>query len=184
MKMSRDAKPDKTILWGTLVLMGLSLANVGDARADPRQDMIDNAARCAALSDDRQWLDCVYGSLQPMRARLGLPPATEAQIRLSGIPTAKDDSAKQSFGLPPPPPLLLDHVSARLTTFTLDQHGLFTAVLSNGQVWRQISGDTTLARWNPKKAAQYVIVISSGVLGSYNLQVQGQPYRFKVERLR
>jgi hypothetical protein len=154
------------------------------ALADARQDIIDNAARCKALQDDRQWLDCYYGAAQPMRARLGLPPASEGQIRLSGAMPENPGGAAGSFGAPMPAVSRPDHVSAKLANYTLDAHGFFTVTLSNGQVWRQLSGDTTLAHWNQSKSAQYVVTINSGAFGSYNLQVQGKPERFKVERLR
>ena len=44
----------------------------GVALADAREDVIVGVTRCAALSDDRQWLDCYYGAAQPLRAQLGL----------------------------------------------------------------------------------------------------------------
>ena len=43
--------------------------------ADAREDVVSGLTRCAALADDRQWLDCYYGAAQPMRAWLGLSPA-------------------------------------------------------------------------------------------------------------
>src|ERR1700760_3615849 len=52
------------------------------ALADPREDVVNGLARCAVLTDDRQWLDCYYGAAQPMRAQLGLSPAPQAQIQL------------------------------------------------------------------------------------------------------
>jgi hypothetical protein len=116
-----------------------------------------------------------------MRARLGLLSATEAQMRLAGTPEA-NDSGTYGTALSRAPQL--DHLSAKLTGFTLDPHGFFTVVLSNGQVWRQLSGDTTIAHWNLSKSTQYVIAISPGALGSHNLEVVGQPERYKVERLR
>jgi hypothetical protein len=170
-----------------VLLAGAAIMPVAAAQADTRQDIIDNAARCGALSDDRQWLDCFYGSAQPMRSRLGLAPASEAQIRLSGsasvVSAPKSERAMQGFGAPPPKPLAINNLSAKLVKYTLDSHGQFTVTLDNGQVWRQQSGDTAIAHWNPEKSVQYVIVINSGFLGSYNLAVQGQPERFKVERL-
>jgi hypothetical protein len=170
-----------------VLLAGAAITPLASARADTRQDIMDNAARCRALSDDRQWLDCYYGSAQPMRSRLGLAPASEAQIRLSGsaaIASAPAPArAMQGFGAPPPEPPAINHLSAKLVKYTLDSHGQFTVTLDNGQVWRQESGDTAVAHWNPAKSSQYVVVINSGFLGSYNLAVQGQPETFKVQRL-
>ena len=168
-----------------VILGGVTTAPVGlaAARADTRQDVVENAMRCSVLEDDRQWLDCFYGSAQPMRAKLGLPSASEAQIRLSGGAVA-GGSAQQASAAGALPASSPEHVSAKLTRFMLDSHGLFTVVLSNGEVWRQLSGDTTVAHWNSSKSMQYIVAINPGALGSYNLQVIGQPERYKVERLR
>ena len=58
----------------TVLVVGGALAP-GLALADSRDDVISGLTRCAALTDDRQWLDCYYGAAQPMRAWLGLSPA-------------------------------------------------------------------------------------------------------------
>jgi len=50
--------------------------------AGPRDDVVQGIVRCGAIADDRQWLDCIYGAAQPMRAQLGLSPASAAQQRL------------------------------------------------------------------------------------------------------
>src|ERR1700730_10215374 len=54
----------------------------GLAWADAREDVVEGLTRCAALTDDRQWLDCYYGAAQPMRAWLGLSPAPQSQLKL------------------------------------------------------------------------------------------------------
>jgi hypothetical protein len=69
-----------------LALVGLALA--GSAKAGPREDVLAGAIRCAAVGDSRLWLDCYYGSAQPMRALLALPPAPAAQVRLAAAPPA------------------------------------------------------------------------------------------------
>jgi hypothetical protein len=52
------------------------------AMAGPRDDVVQGIVRCGAIADDRQWLDCIYGAAQPMRAQLGLSAAPAAQQRL------------------------------------------------------------------------------------------------------
>ena len=54
--------------------------------ADAREDVVNSMTRCAALPDDRQWLDCYYGAAQPVRAALGLAPALAAQLKLAAAP--------------------------------------------------------------------------------------------------
>ena len=64
--------------------------------ADAREDVVTSLTRCAQLTDDRQWLDCYYGSAQPMRAWLGLSPAPQAQLKLLQKP------ARAQRRCPPP----------------------------------------------------------------------------------
>ena len=60
--------------------------------------MVSGLTRCANLTDDRQWLDCYYGAVQPVRAALGLPPALAAQIKLASAPPSggqmRDESVR------------------------------------------------------------------------------------------
>jgi hypothetical protein len=52
------------------------------AWAGAREDARAAEQRCSAFQDDRTWLECSYGALQVMRAKLGLQPAPEYQQRL------------------------------------------------------------------------------------------------------
>src|SRR5258708_22329328 len=79
------------------------------ALADTRDDVWAAMERCQAIQDDRAWLDCTYGAKQPMRAKLGLPPAPEYQQRLvppPALPAAADASSRK------PPPSVPPHRSA------------------------------------------------------------------------
>jgi len=70
--------------WWLLVPATAAIAVPACAR--PRDDALSNAFRCAAISDSRLWLDCYYGSAQPVRAALGMPPALPAQVKLAAVP--------------------------------------------------------------------------------------------------
>lgn len=52
------------------------------ALAGAREDARAAEQRCSAYPDDRTWLECSYGALQAMRAKLGLQPAPDFQQRL------------------------------------------------------------------------------------------------------
>ena len=72
------------IVWLGLVAVTAGLAVSAQAR--PRDDALSGAFRCAAIADSRQWLDCYYGAVQPVRAALGMTPALAAQIKLANAP--------------------------------------------------------------------------------------------------
>lgn len=88
--------------WMVSVMGGLILTALpqGAALADTRQDVMAGAQRCAAIADDRTWLDCFYGSAQPMRARLGLAPASARQQSL--VPPAYGAAPVPVYAAPAP----------------------------------------------------------------------------------
>lgn len=146
-----------------------------------RDSVMSGAFRCTSLGDDRQWLNCYYGAAQPMRARLGLSPAPQARAMPVPAPVPGPQFG-QKAAPPADIPANADHITARMESYKFDKLGWFTVTLDNGQIWKQVAGDTTYAKWK-KPAASYVARVSHGFLGSYNLQVQGQPGLFKVLRV-
>ncbi|HEY4076334.1 MAG TPA: hypothetical protein VGM26_05310 [Rhizomicrobium sp.] len=148
-----------------------------------RDDVMSGAFRCNGQADDRQWLNCYYGAAQPMRGRLGLSAAP--QMHAVPVP-APVPVPVQQFGKAPPPPATIpanvDHVTANMQSYSFDKLGWFTVTLDNGQVWKQVHGDTDFAKWK-KPAAGYQVRVSRGFLNSFSLQVKGQPGLYKVLRV-
>ena len=166
------------------------------ALADTRDEVWAAMQRCQVIQDDRAWLDCTYGAKQPMRAKLGLPPAPEYQQRLvpplalSPAPPALADTSMRKA-----PPSVLPHrrasffqiltgsappiaVSA-LASVQIDQQGAFVVTLQNGQVWRQVDAESgTKARLKIGSK----VTITPAALGSYNLKTDDNPRVYKVER--
>jgi hypothetical protein len=69
---------------------------------------------------------------------------------------------------------------AGVASITFDPRGHFTVTLDNGQVWRQLEGDTGVLQ----KAGISTVRISRGALGSYDLNVEGRNATYRVMRLR
>jgi hypothetical protein len=166
------------------------------ALGDTRDDVYAASQRCRILQDDRAWLECVYGAQQPMRAKLGLPPATEVQQRL--VPAAGSPPAMAAAPQAIPPsshsqPSVQPHHRASLmqiltgtappaavsvlASVQYDSQGAFVATLQNGQVWRQVNGLGERARF--KVGAK--ITITPGAMGSYNLKAADTSHIYKVE---
>jgi hypothetical protein len=153
------------------------------ALADARADVLSGIARCDRIADDRAWLECVEAAAQPMRAKLALPAAPPG--RPSPAQASASAAGSKLFGLrlpaPPPPPAAGIH--ERLTAYQFDRFGMFTVTLANGQVWRQIAGDTSVAHW-VKPASAYTANIRNGAMGSFNLRLDEENGGFKVLRIR
>lgn len=194
----------RALVMGSLLVVASVAASL-PAWADARQDMLAGISRCAGLPDDRTFLDCVYGAAEPMREKLGLPPAPGFQTRL--VPPA----AGQSSLLPPmasparasasgqvasAPPSQKNanglfgnlfnsgsEETLRMASYSFNPRGLFTVTLSNGQVWHQRASDTAFANWGAKPADYYVTVRAEST-GGYSLSVRGDDGLYRVEPAR
>lgn len=176
-----------------VALLGLAwlCAAFAPAAADPRSDALAGAARCQVIADDRTFLNCLYGAMQPLRASLGLAPAPTAQTGL--LPPATPPMPPTPASRPAPPRsdgmtggLLggkTEVAPQRMAGFDFDHNGFFTVTLADGTVWKQLDGDTARAHWSGAPA-DLVVTVRSGAFGAHVLQVRGQAATYKVIRLR
>jgi hypothetical protein len=178
--------------------MALALLS-SPALADIRDDVLAGMQRCQPIPDDRTWLDCTYGAQQPMRAKLGLPPAPDFQLRL--VPPAAGPQrqlvspaagpAAVSTGGPAPLPRrkasLFQIITGNaqplaispLASISYDAHGAFLVTLENGQVWHQVDSDSSTAKPRFKVGAKATIM--PGAMGSYNFKTDQDSRLYKVE---
>jgi hypothetical protein len=130
----------------------------------------------AATADNRPWYD-------PNRI-LGVNP--------------REQTAPQQFGgenlQPPPPPPgtprtaentpppVIESITATVTDYSFNPYDKFVVFLDNGQIWKQLEGDTgTKARF--VKGGTNVVVVSRGFIGSYNMTINDGP-AYKVTRVK
>jgi hypothetical protein len=157
----------------------------GDLRL--REEVMSTVLRCYAKPEDRAWLDCYYGAAEPVRTRLGLPagpkPAPGAPQSSPAMPVPAR-SGEDQFGLSDGAGgRRAEQITSRMTAYEFTRFRIFTVVLANGQVWRQLSGDISYAHWN-KPPGSYLVTIRHGAFRSFNLQVKDIPTVFKVEHVR
>lgn len=162
------------------------------ALADTREEVWAGMQRCQVIQDDRTWLECMYGAKQPMRAKLGLPPASDYQQRLVPPPSATADARPHEDQ---PSVAMVSHRSptvlqvlggtappvavSNLARVQYDAQGAFVVTLENGQVWRQ-----TDAEVSPKAHLKIgtKVTVTPGALWSYNLKTDDSPHVYKVAR--
>lgn len=176
-----------------LVLVGLALLTQSALAEPTRDEVMAGAARCAGIADNRTWLDCFYGSAQPMRALLGLPSAPPAQIRLVPPPGAAYITPGASRLAPQSEKsrgFLSDLLGSSkpiasnvpMMSYKFARNGTFTVVLQNGQTYRQEESDTTIARWN-RPASNYLVTVI-GSADTFLLKVKDEPgVTFHVRRI-
>jgi len=125
-------------------------------------------------SHDSSWYDVGswFGSSEePPQATTGTP----AEFGAESLPAPKAAAGE------PAAPEPLDHITAAVTGVAISGNGKFTVTLDNGQMWKQIDGDTGIAQFSKRGGDR--VTISRGFLGSYNLVVAGKTAMFKVKRI-
>ena len=150
------------------------------------QDSLATQLRqCSVIVGSVERLAC-YDQL----ARRPIPAlAAPAQMPQRPMPSLPADQAAL-FGadtLPqaapvPAPRSPLESITSPVTDFSFDVRGHFIVTLANGQIWRQIEGDTPNAPL--RKDRTHTATISRAVLGSYSIHFDEPRGLFKVLRVR
>ena len=178
----------------SLVPRPTAIQMAAPAQGGARDVVMSGSARCAAIGDNRLWLDCYYGAAQPMRAELGLIPAAQSQTALAATPS-------RPLAVQPAPPVNSAVLYApkktkggvmasilggaqltpkmALASYKFDSYGIFTVTLSDGGVWKQSPDDSNFARWK-KAPATYRATISQGAFSSFNMRIDGDRNVYKV----
>lgn len=183
----------------SVALFVLSVACTAPALAGPREDSLAGISRCASLPDDRTFLDCVYGAMQPVRGELGLPPALPAQQRL--VPPVDPSLSRaapppRAYAVAPAAPAqpapardkglfggMFSGDGLHMAAYSFDKRGLFTVTLSDGSVWKQDANDTNYAHF-AGKASSYPVTLHPGDYGKARMDVRGEDGPFLVVRVR
>ena len=167
------------------VLLVLSAAGVA-----AQDSLSTQVAACLPITGMLQRLACydrVAHTLAPApvprSASLPRPPASAAPAAMAlAPPVAAAPSGLGSERLPRTASLAPKRPQEMIfgvASVNRDARGRFTITLDNGQVWRQLEGDT--AELTGSKVT--MVRISRGALGSYDLNIVGRNATFRVTRL-
>lgn len=111
-------------------------------------------------------------------AALAAPPVAAAPVMATA---AAPSFGSEKLAHPPADPAKPSQITADISSITFNPFGKFTVTLANGQVWRQLDGDSDTVR--PHKGLQGVR-ISQALMGSYDLQFNDSSRVYKVTRVR
>ena len=146
------------------------------AQTEPPAPPVAEVPAPPAPADTRAWYD-------PSRI-FGVSPRQQ---------TKPEQFGGENLDVPPPPPgtpatpqntppPALDSITAAVTDYAFDPYDKFIVFLDNGQVWKQLEGDTGIkARF--VKGGTNTVVISRGFMGSYNITINDGP-AYKVRRVK
>lgn len=176
--------------------------------ADPREDLLQAIGKCSSVTDDKARLACYDAAAPHVRDVLNTPPSTLSTAptqdeqkswfgfnldNLFGASAPATQTTPQQFGAERTPqvqqkeadqaPQEVDSITAGVTEYSFTFDKKFIVFLDNGQVWRQLQGDTSMAHFK-HQAADNKVTIERGFMGSYNLSINDGEDRFKVTRLK
>jgi hypothetical protein len=192
------------------VLSGVAVALVcaTQVSAEPRDDVLQQLGKCAAIAEDKARLAC-YDAIAPhVKEALATPPASlpggrpptkEEQESWFGFDldhlfgsAPEQQTTPQQFGSDQLPATHekadtaaheVESITAGVTEYAYTPFGKFIVFLDNGQVWRQMEGDADHATFH-KAAKDNKVTVSRGFIGSYNLKINDSEKIFKVERIK
>jgi hypothetical protein len=160
----------------------------GSAHADAARDALTEIAKCADIADSAERLKCFDSAVPHAKSALAAQPEAAAQkksfMEWFGFPQQKPVQKAEDFGKPPAPPgpEEITQITANVIEFAKTPHGKSIFILDNGQVWRQLDGDSTEVG-NPTPGKVMRVTVEVGMLGSYNLNIEGRNGIIKVRRL-
>jgi hypothetical protein len=177
-----------------LIAAAILVLAVGQVHADPARDALANVVKCAEIPDASKRLACFDAATAGAKAALATPapaaaaapPAKEKNIiDWFGFPRSAPVTKPEDFGkaAPEPGPNEITEVSSNVLEFAKTARGKALFVLENGQVWRQIDGDSTDV-YAPAGGETMKVTIDTGMFGSYNLVIGGRKGLIKVTRLK
>lgn len=132
---------------------------------------------CAAIMGSVERLACYDRLARPVPPPIPIPPSPPVSNQVADFGA---DSMPDTQPAPIPRSLLAS-VTSQVTAFSFDARGHFTVTLSNGQVWRQIEGDTVNVPL--RKGYTRTATVSRAILGSYSIRFDDPRGLFKVVRV-
>ena len=172
------------------------------AMATPAADALTAVAKCADISGTAERLQCFDSAAvgakhvlddarrQALADQKPDPESEGGLLAWFGFtpeekPVTKPEDFGQNISVAPKAdaPREITEIQSKVLEFAQNAHGKSIFVLENGQVWRQIDGDTTELYYREKDGPMQV-KIEKGMLGSFSLSILGKSGSVKVHRVK
>ena len=163
------------------------------AWANSPNDSLTEVAKCADVPAATERLACYDKAVADAKVALAGGSVQEAAIhtgeeeeggvlRWFGISERKPVTKPQEFGMPAEKEIT--EMSAAVVELTRAGYDRAIFVLDNGQIWRQIDGDTMEVRDSVSPSRSLQVKIERSVFGAYTLRINGRNGFVKVRRVK
>ncbi|MEJ1967810.1 MAG: hypothetical protein WDN03_04110 [Rhizomicrobium sp.] len=162
-------------------LIAAAVLLVASGAQAAQDDLASAILKCLDQQGEQAQLACYNRIALRLRAERAIsvpspavpPPSVAAKPSDFGkesLPTGGDDSAEH------------DSLTAQVTGVTYNPFRRFTVRLDNGQVWRQMDGDSSVARF--RNDGTEAVRIARGMFNSYHLFIVGVTGSYVVKRIK
>lgn len=191
------------------LLSGLAVIFIlaAPAMAQTGDEAVASVLACEAVKGSKARLNCIEAALPALRAAYSGAVALAAE-RAEAARQAAATEAKEEFGLSPKQTASTDEferdafgesdlaaanrdheddevksVAGAALEIGKNNRGKIFVILDNGQVWRQVSGDSS-SPYFPKTVEGLPVTIKKGALGSYFVKIGKAKDAFRAERIK
>ena len=175
------------------LLASILVLTAGTAHADVTRDALADIVKCADIADAAKRLECFDAAAARGKTALAAPAAQAPQAKEKswldwfGFSKPAPVTKPEDFGKPAPAaepsPGEVNQVSDNVLEFAKTARGKAVFILENGMVWRQLDSDSTEV-FPPAQGTTMKVTVETGLLGSYNLTIEGRKILVKVTRLK
>lgn len=173
-------------------IIGLaSLAGVSGLNEAARAQSLDEILECRSIAADLERLRCFDDTSEPAEGAQSANAEADGDSRsLAKVASSDPQSPEYSFGAEDLPQIRkesgkgLNTLRAKLVGLGFTQSGRYMITLDNGQVWRQITGDTDRLYLPNASDGGIPIIIKRGLLGSHMLRPISSKRSIRVERIK
>ncbi len=169
------------------------LASVFGFSEVARAQDLGEIMECKSIAEDLERLRCFDQRTEPSSsavASAGGQSSGAGQSSAVQVASGQAQSIDESFGAED---LARERekqdktpksLNAKLVGLRFTQSGRYVITLDNGQVWRQITGDTDQLRLPRATGEGIPIIIKKGMLGSHKLRPASSKRSIRVERIK
>ncbi len=189
---SRYCEYHMRIIW----LVTVSALGIIPAYASPAGDALTAVAKCSEIAATAERLQCFDAAAVSAKSVLAAAQQPAAQESEGGLlswfglePEVKPITKPEDFGTSPAisvkvegPPEITE-ISATVIEYAKNAHGKTLFILDNGQVWKQVDGDST-DLYRRASDPDMKITIEKAIMGSYSLRIDGRTGIIKVRRVK
>ncbi len=126
---------------------------------------------CRQADGDKARIACLEGAVAALEAQLNHQPRPAADLGAEQVPGQSKESLRDQ------------RIRAKVTTLRFNGYNKLTVILDNGQIWKQLDGDSSNLRGRIDNSDDIDVDIKRSRFGGYRMLLTPPDKTVKVRRL-